>query len=45
MITNLGAGMTGRPLSHDETKAVAAEGSERMRLMVTRLVARIGAGA
>ena len=45
LITNLGAGMTGRPLSHDETKEVAAEGSERMRRLVMRLVARIGAGA
>ena len=45
MVTNLGAGMTGRPLSHDETKAVAAEGAAHMGLVLEGLVARIGAGA
>lgn len=38
MITNLAAGMTGRALSHDETKREAALGAERFaRLLVTIL--------
>lgn len=38
MITNLAAGMTGRPLSHDETKEVAARGAEAMRRLLATVV-------
>ena len=34
MITNFGAGMTAEKLSHDQTKKVAAQGAERMQLLV-----------
>lgn len=40
MITNLGAGMTGRPLSHAETKHEAAQGSERMTRLVGAILGR-----
>ena len=43
MITNLGAGMTGRGLSHEETKAEAAKGSADFKKLVRAFVARIGA--
>ncbi|TBW39239.1 purine-nucleoside phosphorylase [Siculibacillus lacustris] len=43
MITNHGAGMTGRPLSHDETKSVAAEGAARFRRLVAGIVAELAA--
>jgi purine-nucleoside phosphorylase len=43
MITNLAAGMTGRALSHDETKAVAAEGAGRLRRLVTGILAESSA--
>lgn len=39
MITNLAAGMTGRPLSHDETKSEAARGAERFSALVRAVVA------
>ncbi len=41
MITNLGAGMTGAALSHDETKREAAKGAERFRALVMALVAAL----
>lgn len=41
MITNLGAGMTGRALSHDETKREAARGADRFRALVRAVVARL----
>jgi purine-nucleoside phosphorylase len=41
MITNLGAGMTGAALSHDETKREAAKGAERFRALLTALVAAL----
>ncbi len=41
MITNLGAGMTGRALSHDETKREAAKGAARFRALVRAVVARL----
>ncbi|MDR3497378.1 MAG: purine-nucleoside phosphorylase [Ancalomicrobiaceae bacterium] len=43
MITNLGAGMTGRGLSHEETKAEAAKGSADFKSLIRAFVARIGA--
>ncbi|KPL54083.1 purine nucleoside phosphorylase [Prosthecomicrobium hirschii] len=39
MITNLGAGMTGRPLSHEETKAEAARGADRFRTLLLAILA------
>ena len=39
MITNLGAGMTGAALSHDETKREAAKGAERFSRLIRRFVA------
>lgn len=45
MITNLAAGMTGRPLSHAETKEEAARGAARFRDLVLGIVAAIGAEA
>ena len=38
MITNLAAGMTGRPLSHAETKTEAAAGGERMTRLIRALI-------
>jgi len=43
MITNLGAGMTGRPLSHDETKSEAAKGADRFRTLLKAFLAHIAA--
>ena len=42
MITNLAAGMTGRGLSHDETKTEAARGAADFIKLVKIFVARIG---
>lgn len=42
IITNLAAGMTGLPLSHEETKREAAAGAARMRDLLVGLVAAIG---
>jgi purine-nucleoside phosphorylase len=41
MITNLGAGMTGRALSHEETKREAAKGADQFRALVRAVVARL----
>jgi purine-nucleoside phosphorylase len=41
MITNLGAGMTGAALSHDETKREAAKGAERFRTLLMALLAAL----
>ena len=38
MITNLAAGMTGRPLSHDETKSEAAKGADRFRTLIRAII-------
>lgn len=43
MITNLGAGMTGAALSHDETKREAAKGAERFRTLIRAVLARLPA--
>lgn len=43
MITNLGAGMTGRPLSHAETKREAAKGADRFRALLRAFLARLAA--
>ncbi len=43
MITNFAAGMTGRPLSHDETKTEAARGAGRFRALVLAVLARLAA--
>ena len=45
LITNLAAGMTGRGLSHSETKEEGAKASVRMRALISALVAAIGAQA
>ena len=42
MITNFGAGMTGRALSHDETKREAARGAERFRRLMHAVLAEFG---
>ncbi|MEJ1156819.1 purine-nucleoside phosphorylase [Prosthecomicrobium sp. N25] len=42
MITNLAAGMTGRPLSHQETKDEAARGAARFRDLLLGILAEIG---
>jgi purine-nucleoside phosphorylase len=42
VITNLGAGMTGAELSHEETMAVAPEGGAKLRRIMSRLVAQLG---
>jgi purine-nucleoside phosphorylase len=42
MITNLGAGMTGRPLSHAETKEEAAKGAARFRDLLLGILAELG---
>jgi purine-nucleoside phosphorylase len=42
LITNLGAGMTGKPLSHAETKEEGAKASERMCALMRAFVGRIG---
>ena len=41
MITNLAAGMTGRPLSHDETKREAALGAERFERLILAILRRL----
>ncbi len=41
MITNLAAGMTGRALSHDETKREAAAGASRFAALVRAVLARL----
>lgn len=41
MITNLAAGMTGKPLSHTETKEEGAKASDRFRRLARALVAAI----
>ena len=41
LVTNLGAGMTGRPLSHDETKREAARGAADLSRLVVALLAEI----
>ncbi len=43
MITNLGAGMTGRALSHDETKSEAAKGAGGFRALIRAFLARLSA--
>ncbi|MDK9698115.1 MAG: purine-nucleoside phosphorylase [Siculibacillus sp.] len=43
MITNLGAGMTGAALSHEETKREAAKGAERFRTLLRAFVAALPA--
>ena len=45
LITNLAAGMTGRGLSHEETKEEGAKASVRMCALISAFVAKIGAGA
>ncbi len=42
LITNLGAGMTGKPLSHAETKEEGAKASKRMCALMRAFVARVG---
>jgi purine-nucleoside phosphorylase len=44
LITNLAAGMTGRGLSHAETKEEGAKASIKMRALIGAFVAGIGAG-
>lgn len=41
LVTNLGAGMTGRALSHDETKREAAAGGAAMGRLLTALLDRL----
>ena len=41
LITNLGAGMTGRALSHAETKHEAAQGGGRMSALLVEILGRI----
>jgi purine-nucleoside phosphorylase len=43
MITNLAAGMTGKPLSHEETKEEAAKGADRFRRLLCGIVAALPA--
>ncbi|NLH81259.1 MAG: purine-nucleoside phosphorylase [Phyllobacteriaceae bacterium] len=38
LVTNLGAGMTGRPLSHAETKSEAAAGGERLATLLAAVL-------
>lgn len=42
MVTNLAAGMTGKALSHAETKAEAAKGAERFRALLLGILAAMG---
>jgi len=42
MITNFGAGMTARPLSHAETKREAALGADRFRTLILGILEDIG---
>jgi purine-nucleoside phosphorylase len=42
MITNFGAGMTGRALSHEETKREAAKGAEHFRALMRAVLAGLG---
>jgi purine-nucleoside phosphorylase len=44
LITNLGAGMTGKPLSHTETKEEGAKASKRMCALMRAFVGRVGRG-
>ncbi len=41
MITNLAAGMTGRPLSHDETKREAASGADALGRLLVEILRRL----
>jgi purine-nucleoside phosphorylase len=41
MVTNLAAGMTGRPLSHTETKEEAAKGAANFRALVRGILVRL----
>lgn len=41
LVTNLAAGLTGRPLSHDETKREAAAAADRFAALLRALVARL----
>lgn len=41
MITNFAAGMTGRPLSHDETRREAAAGAEALGRLLVEILRRI----
>lgn len=42
MVTNFAAGMTGKPLSHHETKEVAERGAADFRALVAGILARLG---
>ncbi len=42
LVTNLGAGMTGRALSHAETKAEAAAGGARLATLLAAVLKRLG---
>lgn len=42
VITNMAAGITGAELSHEETKAMAPEGGDKLARLLTRLVGDIG---
>jgi purine-nucleoside phosphorylase len=42
MVTNFAAGMTGKPLSHHETKEVAEQGAARFRALVAGILGRLG---
>jgi purine-nucleoside phosphorylase len=44
LITNLAAGMTGRGLSHEETKEEGAKAAEKMCALISAFVAGIGIG-
>lgn len=43
VITNYGAGMQAHALSHDETKTVALQGTDRMKALVRAFVKEVGA--
>ncbi len=43
-ITNFGAGMTDRPLSHEETKTVAASGGQRLKALIRDIVEDLANG-
>jgi purine-nucleoside phosphorylase len=43
VITNLGAGMAAGDLSHEETKAVAPQGGEKLAAILTKLAAMLAA--
>ena len=42
MITNLAAGMTAKPLSHAQTKAVAVTGAKKIERLVAGLIKSLG---